>query len=123
MSSLLLVFYHFFSSAGGRASTGPRASFPLGGRASTGRRDSFRRGPFATQSPAHSCVPSTVPNGLQPTGPFSLTCTGGLLPTSGASCANAPAENSNTAIIKIDFISVPYVPYVPYVLNAASSLK
>jgi hypothetical protein len=43
-----------------------------------------------------------------------------LLPTSGASCANAPAENSNTAIIKIDFISVPYVPYV---LNAASSLK
>jgi hypothetical protein len=44
---------------------------------------------------------------LQPTGPFGLTCTDGSLATVGAFCANALAEDSSAAIIKIDLISVP----------------
>ena len=47
----------------------------------------------ATQSPAHSFVPLTVPTNLHPVGPFCLTCTCGLLPTlGGALCANAATE-------------------------------
>jgi hypothetical protein len=110
ISGLLLGFlyqpHQFFSSAGGRASVGPRASFRFCARASKGPRGSLRLSSFATQSPAHSLVPPTVPSGLQPTGTFGLSCTGSSSPI-GASCANAFAENSSTAIIRIDFISVP----------------
>src|SRR3954447_11560225 len=75
--------HQLFSSAG-RASMGSRASFRLGARASA-----------SAQSPAHSLVPPTVPSGLQPTGPFGLTCTDGSLATVGAFCANALAEDSS----------------------------
>src|SRR5882724_10241892 len=37
----------------------------------------------ATQSPAHSLVPLTVPTSLQPVGSFGFTRTSGLLPTFG----------------------------------------
>jgi hypothetical protein len=51
-------------------------------------------GSLATHSPAHSFVPLTVPTILHPAGPFGLTCTIGLLPTFGASCAKAVEENT-----------------------------
>jgi hypothetical protein len=50
-------------------------------------------GSLATQSPAHSFVPLTVPTILHPGGPFGLTCADGLLPTFGASWAKAAEEN------------------------------
>jgi hypothetical protein len=40
-------------------------------------------GSEATQSPAQSFVPLTVPTSLQPVGTFGLTCTNGLLPMVG----------------------------------------
>src|SRR5882724_3983149 len=47
----------------------------------------------ATQSPAHSLVPLTVPTSLQPVGSFGFTRTSGLLPTFGSlSLAKAFAE-------------------------------
>src|ERR1700720_638797 len=47
----------------------------------------------ATQSPAHSLVPLTVPTSLQPIGSFGFTRTSGLLPTfGGLSLAKAFAE-------------------------------
>ena len=49
--------------------------------------------PDATQSPAHSLVPFTVPTSLQPVGSFGFTRTSGLLPTfAGLSLAKAFAE-------------------------------
>src|SRR5258708_35263937 len=49
--------------------------------------------PDATQSPAHSLVPFTVPTSLQPIGSFGFTRTSGLLPTFGSlSLARAFAE-------------------------------
>ena len=44
--------------------------------------------------PPTSFVPLTVPTILHPAGPFGLTCTIGLLPTFGASCAKAVEENT-----------------------------
>jgi hypothetical protein len=44
----------------------------------------LRRSSAASQSPAHSFVPLTVPTNLQPAGPFGDTCTKDLLPTFGA---------------------------------------
>src|ERR1700682_5790508 len=47
----------------------------------------------ATQSPAHSLVPLTVPTSLQPIGSFGFTRTSGFLPTfGGLSLAKAFAE-------------------------------
>ena len=43
----------------------------------------LRRSSDASQSPAHSFVPLTVPTSLQPVGPFGVICTNGLLPTFG----------------------------------------
>jgi len=49
--------------------------------------------PDATQSPAHSLVPFTVPTSLQPVGSFGFTRTSRLLPTfGGLSLAKAFAE-------------------------------
>src|ERR1700704_876772 len=49
--------------------------------------------PDATQSPAHSLVPFTVPTSLQPIGSFGFIRTSGLLPTFGSlSLAKAFAE-------------------------------
>src|SRR5260370_41911089 len=51
------------------------------------------RSSAASQSPAHSLVPLTVPTSLHPDEPFGFTCTNGLLPTlGGALWANAVAE-------------------------------
>ena len=91
---------------------GSRASCRLGARASA-----------SAQSPAHSFVPPTVPSGLQPTDPFGLTCTGGSLPTFGAFCANALAENSTPAIVKTDLISVPWVMKVGFFFETNGMLE
>src|SRR5260370_6769504 len=71
----------------------------------------------ATQSPAHSLVPLTVPTSLQPIGSFGFTCTSGLLPTlGGASSANAYAEKqiatkmSKTLIVISPSASAPRSP-------------
>src|SRR5258708_6014902 len=49
--------------------------------------------PDATQSPAHSLVPFTIPTSLQPIGSFGFTRTSGLLPTfGGLSLAKTFAE-------------------------------
>src|SRR5258708_38800889 len=69
------------------------------------------RNSFATQSPAHSLVPLTVPTSLHPVGAIGLTWTSRLPPTVGAlgaPWANAlVVKNSNAAPAKICFIVIP----------------
>ena len=48
------------------------------------------RSPDATQSPAHSFVPLTVPTDLQPSGAFGFACEGGF--PGAPVCAIAPTE-------------------------------
>src|SRR6267378_152767 len=69
----------------------------------------LRRSSAASQSPAHSFVPLTVPTNLQPVGPFGDTCTKDLLPTFGAfgARANALVEQNTAAKIRIHFIGHP----------------
>src|SRR5260370_17341688 len=86
------------------------------GRSPVSVAGTLLRSSAASQSPAHSLVPLTVPTNLHPGEPFGFICTNGLLPTlGGAVWANAVAEKpiaartSKTLIVNFPF-ACEYTP-------------
>src|SRR5467141_2503712 len=78
----------------------------------------------ATQLPAHSLVPLTVPTSLQPIGSFGFTCTSGLLPTlGGAACAYALVEKPTAAKMTSALIVVTPSPSAGWLRNRTKSLE
>ena len=82
------------------------------------------RSSVASQSPAHSLVPLTVPTNLHPGEPFGFICTNGLLPIlGGAVWANAVAEKpiaartSKTLIVNFPFALSPKLDDAAYRLR------
>src|SRR6202030_3741051 len=105
-------------------SPGESAPAAVAGRFPVSVAGTLLRSSAASQSPAHSLVPLTVPTNLQPGEPFGFICTNGLLPIlGGAVWANAVAEKpiaartSKTLIVNFPFALSPKLDDAAYRLR------